>query len=268
MRVAAILTAAGSGSRLGHALPKALVPAGDDALVVHAARNLAASGVVDEIVVTVPRTHLAAFASAMTHADLHGVPVRLAVGAGTRQASVAAGLAELGPDVDVVLVHDAARAFAPPALVRRVADAVREGHRAVVPGVPLADTVVQVDEDGDVHGVDRATLRVVQTPQGFDRALLDRAHARAAARAQDDATAATDDASLCARLGEPVTLVEGADAAVKITTPRDLALAQVLAAEASAAAQVAPAPADGAPPTDGAAPTDEATPAVDRAVAR
>lgn len=258
MRVAAILTAAGSGSRLGHALPKALVPAGEHALVVHAARNLAASGSVDEIVVTVPRTHLAAFASAMTHADLHGVPVRLAVGGATRQASVAAGLAELGPGVEVVLVHDAARAFAPPALVRRVVDSVRAGHRAVVPGVPLTDTVVRVEADGGVHGVDRATLRAVQTPQGFERALLDLAHARAQADAQDDATAATDDASLCARLGEPVTLVEGSDAAVKITTPRDLALAQVLAAEHVAqrarAEEGADAPAhearDGAPSTD------------------
>lgn len=257
MRVAAILTAAGSGSRLGHALPKALVPAGERPLVVHAARNLAASGVVDEIVVTVPRTHTAAFASAMTHADLHGVPVRLAVGGPTRQASVAAGLAELERAVDVVLVHDAARAFAPPALVRRVVDAVRAGHRAVVPGVPLADTVVRVDPDGAVHGVDRATLRAVQTPQGFDRALLDLAHARATAEAGDDATAATDDASLCARLGEPVTLVDGSDTAVKITTPRDLALAQVLAAEADAASRAAdeaegdasgagPAPSEGA----------------------
>src|SRR5690606_17747778 len=124
------------------------------------------------------------------------VPVRLVVGGATRQASVAAGLALLGPEVDVVLAHDAARALAPASLVQRVVAAVRDGNRVVVPGLALADSVVQVS-DGGARPVDRNALRAVQTPQGFDRALLDRAHAAAADRASDEASAATDDASLC-----------------------------------------------------------------------
>ena len=231
MRVAAVLTAAGSGSRLGHELPKALVDLGGATVVVRAARGLLASGVVDLLVVTVPAEHQGAFAAALTAGELEpDVPVTLVVGGASRQASVAAGLRELPADVDVVLVHDAARCLTPPAMVARVVAAVRAGHRAVVPTVAVTDTLVEVAPDG-VRTVDRTTLRAVQTPQGFDRALLDRAHRAAADRAHDERQAATDDASLCAALGEPVATVDGADEAFKITTARDLAVARTLVQE-------------------------------------
>lgn len=227
MRVAAILTAAGSGLRLGHALPKALVPVAGVTLVAHAARGLAASGAVDEIVVTVPAGHRPEFVTALAGAGLSGVRFSVVVGGTTRQASVAAALAALGPEVDVVLVHDAARALTPSSLVRQVVGAVRDGGRAVVPCLPVTDSLVDV-ADHEVRPVDRSTLRVVQTPQGFDRALLDRAHAAAAHRADDETVAATDDASLCAALGEPLTVITGAAAAFKITTALDLAVAEAL----------------------------------------
>lgn len=231
MRVVAILTAAGSGTRLGHPVPKALVHVGGVPLVALAARGLVASGVVDEIVVTVPAEHQAEFAAALTHApvDLADVPLRLVVGGATRQASVAAGLVGLDQDVDVVLVHDAARALAPADLVVRVVEAVRSGHRVVVPGLAVTDSLVEV-VDG-VRPFDRRRLRTVQTPQGFDRALLERAHEAGAATAHDEVTAATDDASLCAALGEVVTVVDGSDEAFKVTTRRDLAMAEALVAE-------------------------------------
>jgi 2-C-methyl-D-erythritol 4-phosphate cytidylyltransferase len=234
--VVAILTAAGSGTRLGHLLPKALVPAGGVPLVVHAAARLAGSGVVDRIVVTVPTDHQAAFARTLTEAGatFGDVTVTLVVGGPTRQASVAAALAVLPADADIVLVPDAARPLAPPDFVRSVVAAVRGGHRAVIPGVPMTDSVVTV-EDGVARPVDRSTLRSVQTPQGFERALLDRAHGAAASRAQDEGAAATDDASLCAALGEAVTVVPGADDAFKITTLRDLGQAEALLAETGAA---------------------------------
>ncbi|NMR20327.1 2-C-methyl-D-erythritol 4-phosphate cytidylyltransferase [Cellulomonas fimi] len=251
MTTAAILTAAGSGTRLGHVLPKALVPLAGEPLVVHAARRLASCGVVDLVVVPAPGDHLAAFESVLSAADL-GVPVTVVTGGMSRQASVAAALATVPPDVDVVLVHDAARSLAPSSLAERVVQAVRAGRRAVVPGVPVPDTVVEVGPEGPtavedrVPGTvatagataelvtgnpDRSVLRSVQTPQGFDRALLDRAHAAGAHRAGDESLAATDDASLVAALGEPVHVVPGDAAAVKITTPRDLALARLLLEE-------------------------------------
>lgn len=236
MPTAAILTAAGSGTRLGRPGPKALVELAGVPLVLHAAHRLAASGVVTSVVVTVPPGRAAAF-----HALLGGprpgigVPVTLVEGSTSRQASVAAGLAALPDDVDVVLVHDAARALASPGLVRTVERAVRAGHRAVVPGLPVADTLKQVgDETSDgarpvVATLPRSTLRAVQTPQGFDRALLDAAHAAGRDRAADEATAATDDASLVEALGDQVWVVPGEEAAMKITTTRDLAVAELLA---------------------------------------
>lgn len=160
--------------------------------------------------------------------------VTVVAGGAERQDSVAAGLAALPDDVDVVLVHDAARCLAPPSLVARVVRAVRAGHAAVVPGLPVADTIKLVgDSHGkdDSHGngdsedaepvretVDRTRLRIAQTPQGFDRATLDAAHAAAAAPLY------TDDAEM-AELVTEVTVVPGDPLAFKITGPQDLAYA-------------------------------------------
>ncbi|MEN0127968.1 MAG: 2-C-methyl-D-erythritol 4-phosphate cytidylyltransferase [Brevundimonas sp.] len=232
MNVAAVLTAAGSGSRLGHTLPKALVPVRGEPIVVHAARALAQArpgGVAMSLVVTAPAAHLAEFARV-----LPGVVV--VAGGATRQESVARALEVLGDDVDVVLVHDAARPFVPADLVERVAQAVVDGHVAVIPGVPVTDTIKQVDvkqagPDGlgwpVERTVDRAVLRAVQTPQGFARDVLVRAHAAAAHDAADEASAASDDAGLVERLGLPVWVVPGDERAAKITTRRDLLLAEL-----------------------------------------
>lgn len=249
MTTLAILTAAGSGTRLGRALPKALVELGGSPLVLHAARRLAASGAVDRIVVTAP-PGLAAAVSDVVTADAHVTcPVRVVDGGATRQASVAAGLALAAPEDDVVLVHDAARPLASPALVGRVVAAVRAGHPAVVPGLPVTDTIKRVSPalasrapaarpappglvvERVVDTPDRALLRAVQTPQGFDRALLERAHAAGAARAAVEDLAATDDAGLVEALGEPVHVVAGEESAMKITTEPDLALARLLLEE-------------------------------------
>ncbi|MEU2200897.1 2-C-methyl-D-erythritol 4-phosphate cytidylyltransferase [Isoptericola sp. NPDC019482] len=240
MTTLAILTAAGSGTRLGRDLPKALVALGGFPLVVHAARRLAASGVVDSLVVTCPAGLDAAVRDVVAQDPHVDVPVRVVEGGSTRQASVAAGLALAGPEDDVVLVHDAARPLAPPRLVRRVVEAVRGGHGAVVPGLPVADTVKRVAPASSAGGVervvetpDRAVLRAVQTPQGFDRALLERAHARGASRATAEGLAATDDAGLVEALGEAAYVVAGEESALKITTERDLQVATLLLQEES-----------------------------------
>jgi 2-C-methyl-D-erythritol 4-phosphate cytidylyltransferase len=236
---AAVLTAAGSGTRLGRDLPKALVELAGVPLVVRAAQGLALAGCLELVVVTVPRHEVRGFQALFPDGYVPGtgLAARIVPGGSTRQASVAAGLEALPDDVDVVLVHDAARCLAPPELVRRVEAAVRAGHRAVVPALPVADTIKAVGP-ADTSGaepvtatVERAALRAVQTPQGFDRALLGSAHAAGAARATDEAVAASDDAGLVEALGEPVWVVPGHERAMKITTPRDLALAHLLVAD-------------------------------------
>ena len=227
MTVAAVLVAAGNGSRLGHPLPKAFVAVGGVPLVVHAARSLLASGDVSMLVVVAPSGHVDE-----ARALLAGLPGRVVVVAGgaARQASVAAGLAALPDEADVVLVHDAARPFAPVELVRRVVAAVRAGHPAVVPALPVTDTVKRVgpgDGTGEpvLETVPRGPLRAVQTPQGFARDVLVAAHAAAAAGAHDEATAASDDAGLVEAGGVPVWVVPGDERAGKITTAADLAVA-------------------------------------------
>ncbi len=243
MTLAVVLTAAGGGTRLGHRLPKALVPLAGVPIVARAAQGLVAAcpEPLAVLVVTAPAEHLAAVRDAVVDAlGDAGLDVPLAVvpGGATRQASVAAALAALTPypGVDVVLVHDAARPGTPAHVVRRVVGAVRSGHLAVVPAVPVADTIKRVDPGaGDVVPVlatlPRSTLRAVQTPQGFDRGLLERAHAAAAGAADDESVAASDDAGLVERLGEPVWLVAGDERSAKVTTARDLRVAELLLEE-------------------------------------
>jgi 2-C-methyl-D-erythritol 4-phosphate cytidylyltransferase len=146
--------------------------------------------------------------------------VRIVVGGAERTDSVRAGLAAAG-DTAFFLVHDAARALTPPALIARVVDELRAGHPAVVPALPVVDTVKTVDSGGKVTGTpDRGALRAIQTPQGFAAGALHAAYA--------DAGSATDDAGLVERLGVEVRTVAGDPLAFKITTPLDLRLAESL----------------------------------------
>lgn len=216
MTVGAIVAAGGRGERLGAETPKALVLLADEPLVVHACRALRAAGIAD-VVVAAPADSVGVVASLLPN-------VRVVAGGATRTASVRRALAELAAEVDIVLVHDAARALAPPALVRRVVDAVEAGADAVVPVVAVADTVKQVDETGAVVAtVDREMLRAVQTPQGFRRTVLLAAH-----DAVDVDADATDDAGLVERIGVAVVTVAGSAEAMKVTTPADLLLAEAL----------------------------------------
>jgi 2-C-methyl-D-erythritol 4-phosphate cytidylyltransferase len=146
-------------------------------------------------------------------------------GGSTRQGSVGRGLVALADDVEAVLVHDVARAFVPRALIARVARALDGGADAVVPTLPVTDTLRSVGPDGVGPTVDRAGLVAVQTPQGFRRSVLVAAHeaGRVAGRGE-----ATDDASLVEALGVKVVAVPGAPEAFKVTVPLDLRLAEAV----------------------------------------
>ena len=212
--VAAILVAAGSGERLGADVPKAFVPVAGRTLLEHALATFRAHPDIGVVVVVAPSSRVAQVAAA--------TGCSVVAGGVTRQDSVAAGLAALGDGVEFVLVHDVARPFVPVGVLDAVLGALRNGAEAVVPVVPVADTVRRVGEDGMLAGVvDRSTLVAVQTPQGFRRDVLLAAHAAATGPA-------TDDAALVERLGRRVIAVPGSESAFKITTAADLARAQSL----------------------------------------
>jgi 2-C-methyl-D-erythritol 4-phosphate cytidylyltransferase len=220
MRTVAVVPAAGSGERLGAGMPKAFVVLDGLTLLERAVAGLLASDVVDHVVVAVPpdrideaKVLLGGTATVVTGGSDRTESVRRALGA-------AHGLAE---DPDLMLVHDAARALTPPALIVRVVQALRTGRRAVIPVLPVCDTVKTVGADGVVTGTPaRSGLRAVQTPQGFSAGLLDRAYAVPGAHD------VTDDASMVEHLGERVHVVDGDPLAFKITTELDLLLARAI----------------------------------------
>ncbi|HVA59317.1 MAG TPA: 2-C-methyl-D-erythritol 4-phosphate cytidylyltransferase [Mycobacteriales bacterium] len=225
MSTAAVVPAAGRGERLGPGIPKALRPLGGAPMLVHAVRALSQARTVDVVIVAAPPDEVAEVRALL---DSHEVPAEVAVVAGgaTRQESVARALAALDADVDVVLVHDAARPLAPSELVDAVAGAVRAGADAVVPGLPVVDTVKRV-RAGEVvvETLDRSALRAVQTPQGFRRVVLADAHALA------ETVDATDDAGLVEAIGRPVVVIPGHPEAFKVTRPLDLVLAEAVLAQ-------------------------------------
>ncbi|MER7891836.1 2-C-methyl-D-erythritol 4-phosphate cytidylyltransferase [Micromonospora sp. NPDC094482] len=220
--VAVLVPAAGAGVRLGPGGPKALRLLAGESLLVHAVRRLAAAGSVRTIVVAAPAAEVDAVRAMLAPV----APVTVVPGGAERQASVAAALAAVPSGPEIILVHDAARALTPPELVEAVAAAVREGRHAVIPVLPVVDTIKEVGAEEVVLGtVDRSALRAVQTPQGFRRSVLTAAHAAAG-------DPLTDDAGLVEKQGVPVFCVPGSEYALKITRPFDLALAEHLLATA------------------------------------
>ncbi|MBS9533167.1 2-C-methyl-D-erythritol 4-phosphate cytidylyltransferase [Mycobacterium sp. M1] len=214
----AVVPAAGSGQRLAVGVPKAFCPLGGQTLVERAVAGLLASGVVDRVVVAVPadRTDEATL--------LLGKRAIVVAGGAERVESVRLALQAV-PESRFVLVHDAARPLTPPALIVRVVEALQAGHPAVVPALPVVDTIKAVDANGAVLGTpERAGLRAVQTPQGFQTELLLRAYQRAGTGTF------TDDASLVEQVGGQVQVVDGDPLAFKITDRMDLLLAETVVA--------------------------------------
>ncbi|TWV58398.1 2-C-methyl-D-erythritol 4-phosphate cytidylyltransferase [Streptomyces misionensis] len=230
--VAAVIPAAGRGVRLGPGAPKALRALNGTPMLIHAVRALAASRHVSLVIVVAPPDGAAEVKSLLDAHELPGSSTDFLVvpGGESRQESVRLGLAALPPEYGVVLVHDAARPLVPVDTVDAVIEAVRDGAPAVVPALPPADTVKEVEpaaEPGAPEPVvatpERARLRAVQTPQGFDRATLLRAHETVT----DDVT---DDAGMVEKLGLPVVTVPGHEEAFKVTRPLDLVLAEAVLA--------------------------------------
>jgi 2-C-methyl-D-erythritol 4-phosphate cytidylyltransferase/2-C-methyl-D-erythritol 2,4-cyclodiphosphate synthase len=216
--VAAIIVAAGRGERLGGDQPKQLVDLGGRTLLQRSVAAFDAHPAVDAIVVVLPAEIVDEGAS---HVGVTARPCRYVAGGVRRQDSVRLGLAAVGPDADLVLVHDAARPFVTRELIDRVIARAR-ADGAAVPALRAQDTLKRVHRGTDIvaETVPREDVWLAQTPQGFRRRVLDAAVALGAT------VDATDEGMLAERAGLPVGLVAGDPWNLKITTADDLARAR------------------------------------------
>ncbi|WP_194396002.1 2-C-methyl-D-erythritol 4-phosphate cytidylyltransferase [Microbacterium atlanticum] len=237
-RIGIIVVAAGSGTRLGAPAPKAFVGIDGHSILRHALRGVFAAEPAQVVVVAPEGRESDALSEALAAAGDRRDLASVVTGARTRQGSVAAGLRALWADVEIVLVHDAARALTPADVFARVIAAVDGSAVAAIPVLPVIDTIKRVSAGEVVAGVDRSELAAAQTPQGFRRDVLDAAYAAPAGEF-------TDDAALVAEAGHPVAAVPGHPLAFKITTPADLERARHLVAAPAPhpAAHLDPAPA-------------------------
>ncbi len=202
-----VVVGAGSGQRFGgHKLDAILTKPSTTVLQTSVERAKAAS---DGVVVVVAQGRLG-------HHEAPSPGVHFVAGGRTRSESVRSGLAAVPAEANIILVHDAARPLAGPSLFKRVIAAVQAGAAVAVPVVAVVDTIRSVDG----VAVDRDALRAVQTPQGFQAAILREIHS-----ADNEAT---DDASLAEAIGHEVVLVEGDVRNLKITRPADIEMARVL----------------------------------------
>lgn len=238
---AVVIVAAGSGQRLGYGVPKARVPVAGQPMLLHAIRGVVKAGVAAQICVAIPPEDTELVTICETAAELaqaQSILFTVVEGGAERSDSVAAALASLAEGVTTVMIHDAARPLTPSGVFSRVAAALRDGAKAVIPALAVVDTIKTV-EPGTLPatgaGVEkvvgtpaRSVLRAVQTPQGFDIATLRQAHAHALTLSDDELAAITDDAMLVEALGEDVFVVQGSTHSLKITSPTDLLLAEAL----------------------------------------
>ncbi len=219
-KVAALIVAAGRGSRFGGGLPKQYAPLGGETVLTRTIRAFAAHGGVASVVVVIHPDDGDLYAAAA--GGVGAKLLRPVHGGATRQDSVLAGLEALAVTrPDIVLIHDAARPFVSNDLIDAAIAAARE-HGAAVPGAAVTDTIVGVADGAIAATPDRAALRAVQTPQAFRFDLIHAAHRRAAAAGRRNFT---DDGGVALFAGHAVHVFRGDPANVKITTQDDLARA-------------------------------------------
>jgi 2-C-methyl-D-erythritol 4-phosphate cytidylyltransferase len=220
--VGVIIVAGGSSTRTdGEELKQFRWIAGKP-MLLHSLQTFQQRSDVGMVVVVLPKKFAGDPPPWLFQCDLERMLV--SVGGRERTDSVGNGLEDLASDLQIVVIHDAARPLVTGALIERVITEARKGHGAA-PGIAVTDTLKRTDGNGRIlETVDRAGLWRIQTPQAFPREMIERAHVEA----RTDRISATDDASLCERLGLPVVIVPGSERAMKITGEADFAVAEAL----------------------------------------
>jgi 2-C-methyl-D-erythritol 4-phosphate cytidylyltransferase len=224
MKTVAIIPAGGSGKRMQGRLSKQYLFVGGKPILVHTLSVFQRSPDIDKIILVVLEEDIRMVRQMIVDSGGISKVRHVLAGGEQRQDSVRNGLAVIGSDVEIVLIHDAVRPFVSDDLIH---EAVREAkkHGAVTAGMPVKDTIKRVDRNGEVlETLDRQVLWMTQTPQAFKRYLIQEAYQKADA----DQFYGTDDASLVERMGFRVTMIAASYANIKITTPEDLLMAEFL----------------------------------------
>jgi 2-C-methyl-D-erythritol 4-phosphate cytidylyltransferase len=224
MKNVAVILAGGSGKRINSHLPKQYLPVGDCPLLVHTIRIFELSSIIHDILLVVPKEDIPRVESLIVEPNGFSKIGRIVAGGHERQDSVKNGLDAVGDDTDIVLIHDGVRPFITEELIRLT---VREAfnHGAATVGVPVKETVKRVDQAGWIlETLDRQVIWLTQTPQAFQRSIIQEAYQRA----YRDHFYGTDDASLVERMGHPVRMIKATYDNIKITTQEDLLLAELL----------------------------------------
>jgi 2-C-methyl-D-erythritol 4-phosphate cytidylyltransferase len=225
MSVVAIIPAAGVGLRMGGQTPKQFLSLEGVPIFVHTLRKFVAAEAVREIILGLRPEDMERAASEVER-ERFPKPVRVVEGGASRQETVSRALAEVPPETELVLVHDAVRPFVELHLIQRVIEAAAKGGAAIL-GIPSVDTVKQIDRQTVMGTIPRERIVLAQTPQAFRYPILREAVERAAA----DGFAGTDESSLVERLGYTVAVIMGSDRNIKITKPSDLPLARLYIAQ-------------------------------------
>ena len=220
--VGVVIVAAGDSTRTAGSELKQFRWVAGKPMLLHSLQAFMARQDVVSVVCVIPKQYVADPPPWIFQCDVDRL--LLSVGGRTRTESVRNGLEDLPNEASIALIHDAARPLVDDALIERVIARVRAGE-CVVPGLPVVDTIKEADEQGRVvRTVDRSRLWRAQTPQGFPREIIERAH-RDARSAKADAT---DDAALCERIGVPVSVVPGSERTMKVTEEADFERVEAL----------------------------------------
>jgi len=220
--VGVVIVAAGSSTRTAGAELKQFRWVAGKPMLLHSVQRFMERADVALVVCVLPKSHAGDPPPWLFQCDVDRLLV--SVGGRERGESVLNGLEDMPPEVEIVLVHDAARPLVDSDTIERVIAKAREGVGAV-PALPATDTIKEVDESGGiVRTPERNRLLHAQTPQGFPRAMIEEAYLRAKA----DRIQATDDAALCERIGARVVIVEGSATGMKVTTDEDFARVDAL----------------------------------------
>ena len=220
MKASAIITAAGSGQRLGRGEPKAFVKLGGRTMLSYSLATVGSIEGIEEIIITVPAGMEAA---ARTETSQVKFPLKIVAGGAERQDSIRIALAFTSADSELIVIHDAARPFAEARLFVQCLEAAHRSGGAIA-AVPVSDTLKRGESGAIIATVPRAGLWQAQTPQAFQRSLIVNAHERATR----EKIAATDDADLVEQMGARVELIESSTRNIKITTPSDLEIAEAI----------------------------------------